>query len=512
MPRPLCSALVFVLLLAAARGADPEQNLLNLTARSRQKLDDAGQQFREVEQPLHWKPRETAIIICDMWDEHWCKCATQRVAAMAPKMNAVVKAARARGVFVIHAPSDCMDFYKDSPGRKLALAAPKAKNAPADVEAGCRKLEREPNYPIDDSDGGCDDVPNSPGRRAWKRQIADIDIVEGDAISSHGREIYNLMEARGIKNVMLMGVHTNMCVVGRPFGLRQMVKAGRNTVLVRDLTDAMYNPRKSPFVSHTRGTELVIEHIERHICPSIVSTDLAGEKKPLHVALVIGEDEYKTYESLTAFAKDELESRGVKVSLIHGTDQEPHNFVGMEKVKTADVVLLSVRRRAPSQEQMAILKEHLEAGKPLVGIRTASHAFEPKTKVPADHATWKDFDVQVLGVKYEGHFGNVPTKVKAKAEAAKHPILTGVSTEEMPVTSTLYKSRNLAKTATPLVEGWLVDRPEREPVAWTHTYKGARIFYTSLGNVDEFKNASFRRMLLNALYWATERAVPTTKS
>src|SRR5262249_15729281 len=283
---------------------------------------------------------------------------------------------------------------------------------------------------------------------------------------------------------------------------RQMVKAGRNAVLVRDLTDAMYNPRKAPFVSHARGTELVIEHIERHICPSILSTDLAGEKKPLHVALVIGEDEYKTDQTLPAFAKDELESRGVKVSLVHATDKDPHNFVGMEKVRSADVVVLSVRRRAPSKEQMAIPKEHLEAGKPLVDIRTSSHAFEPKTIYPADHATWNGFDVEVLGAKYEGHFGNVPTLVKVRPAAAKHPILTGVNGDAMKVTPTLYKSRNLAKSATPLLEGWVEGKEDREPVAWTNTYKGARIFYTSLGHVDDFKNPSFRRMLLNAVYWA----------
>src|SRR5262245_33953953 len=259
---------------------------LKLTARLREKVDEDGKLFRERERELHWNPKETAIVICDMWDQHWCKCATQRVADMAPRMNAVVKAARAKGVFIIHASSDCMDFYKDTPQRKLAMSAPAAKNPPADVDAGCRRLEKEPGYPIDDSDGGCDDVPNSPGRRAWKRQIETIEIADRDAISASGREIYNLMEARGIKNVMLMGVHTNMCVVGRPFGLRQMVKAGRNTVLVRDLTDAMYNPKKLPFVSHKRGTELVIDHIERHICPTILSTDLTGEKTPLHVPLV----------------------------------------------------------------------------------------------------------------------------------------------------------------------------------------------------------------------------------
>jgi type 1 glutamine amidotransferase/nicotinamidase-related amidase len=487
------------------------EDVLRLTARSRQKADDEGKLYRELEQVLRWKPKETAIVICDMWDRHWCNCATHRVAEMAPRMNEVVKAARKKGVFIIHAPSDCMDFYKDTPQRKLAQSALMAKNAPKDVDAGCRRLDREPDYPIDDSDGGCDDTTPAESHRAWKRQIDAIEIADGDAITASGREIFNLMEQRGIKNVMLMGVHTNMCVVGRPFGLRQMVKAGRNAVLVRDLTDAMYNPKKSPFVSHKRGTELVIEHIERHICPSILSTDLTRETKPLHVALVIGEDEYRTYESLTAFAKDELEPRGLKVSVIHATDKDPHNFVGMEKVSSADVVVLSVRRRAPSKEQMAILKEHLEAGKPLVAIRTSSHAFEPKTKYPADHVTWKDFDVEVLGGKYENHFGDVPTVVQVLPEAVKHPVLTGVTSRPIRVSSTLYKSRNLAKSATPLMDGWLDGKEGRESVAWTNTYKGARIFYTSLGNVDDFANPPFRRMLLNAIYWSAERQVPGPK-
>jgi hypothetical protein len=71
-----------------------------------------------------------------------------------------------------------------------------------------------------------------------------------------------------------MGVHTNMCVVGRPFGLRQMARNGKNVVLARDLTDSMYDPRTRPFVSHARGTELVIEHIETMWCPSILGEDL----------------------------------------------------------------------------------------------------------------------------------------------------------------------------------------------------------------------------------------------
>src|SRR5438045_5173013 len=136
MIRSGIALLALLLSTGPARTEEPAKDTLALTARSRQKLDDAGTLHREVEQTQRWKPKETAIIICDMWDQHWCKCATQRVAEMAPKMNAVVKAARSRGVFIIHAPSDCMDFYKDTPQRKLAMTAPAAKNARADVDAG----------------------------------------------------------------------------------------------------------------------------------------------------------------------------------------------------------------------------------------------------------------------------------------------------------------------------------------------------------------------------------------
>ena len=71
-----------------------------------------------------------------------------------------------------------------------------------------------------------------------------------------------------------MGVHTNICILNRGFGIRQMTRLGFNIVLVRDLTDAMYDPRTRPFVSHTRGTELVVEHIESKWCASIIGEDL----------------------------------------------------------------------------------------------------------------------------------------------------------------------------------------------------------------------------------------------
>ena len=88
--------------------------------------------------------------------------------------------------------------------------------------------------------------------RAWSRQHPAIEIAEQDAITDSGEAFY-LMKQRGIQNVIVMGVHTNMCVLGRPFSIRQMVRQGQNVVLMRDMTDTMYNPAMAPFVVALHG-------------------------------------------------------------------------------------------------------------------------------------------------------------------------------------------------------------------------------------------------------------------
>ena len=114
-------------------------------------------------------------------------------------------------------------------------------------------------------------------------------IVDLDGVSASGQEIYNFCKQEGITNIALMGVHTNICILNRSFGIRQMTKTGFQVALVRDLTDAMYDPRKRPFVSHARGTELIIEHIETRWCPSILSSDLTriipGTDRPSSLSL-----------------------------------------------------------------------------------------------------------------------------------------------------------------------------------------------------------------------------------
>ncbi len=210
---------------------------------------------------------ETAIILCDVWDRHWCNNATERCGQLAKKMGPLLTALRAKGVTVIHAPSDCMGFYKDAPQRQKMLALTKAEPPkPLDINS--------PPLPIDDSDGGCDDPRPAKQHRAWTSQHPAVPIADEDFISDNGVEVYSLLKQRGIKNLLVMGVHTNMCVLNRTFAIKQMTKWGIRCVLVRDLTDAMYNPKVRPFVSHDAGTDLVIQHIETYWCPSTTSAEL----------------------------------------------------------------------------------------------------------------------------------------------------------------------------------------------------------------------------------------------
>jgi enterochelin esterase-like enzyme/nicotinamidase-related amidase len=247
---------------------------LALTLRRLQGVREESNSWHHVEQRAQWTPAATAVVICDMWDKHWCRGASARVAEMAPRLNQVVAELRRQGAFIIHCPSDTLNFYKDHPARKLAQTAPKVDLAQPLRWAGLDP-KREAPLPIDDADGGCDDQPRCPQGNPWRRQIETIEIRDGDAITDSA-EAYYLMRQRGITNVIVMGVHQNMCVLGRPFSIRQMVKLGQNVVLMRDLTDSMYNSRSRPFVDHFVGNDLICWHIEKYWCPTIASDQIVG--------------------------------------------------------------------------------------------------------------------------------------------------------------------------------------------------------------------------------------------
>ncbi|MDA8745173.1 cysteine hydrolase [Rubripirellula amarantea] len=251
--------------------------------------DDTESQVLET--PETWDARHTAVIVCDMWDLHHCYRAVQRVEQMLPRMESLLTNLRDRGATIIHAPSDCVGYYTDHPAFLRTSNIPTVVS-PADIQSWCYKIDSESKvkYPVDQTDGGEDDTVEeheawaqklkSKGldpKKPWTKQHDGLSIdADRDYISDKGDVVWAILKKHEIDHVILVGVHTNMCVLGRPFGLRQLKKNGVDVVLMRDLTDAMYNPRSWPFVSHAEGTRRVIEYIEQTVCPTISSEQILG--------------------------------------------------------------------------------------------------------------------------------------------------------------------------------------------------------------------------------------------
>lgn len=223
--------------------------------------------WRAVTQARSAAPDRTLVLVCDMWDRHWSRGAGERVDVMAPQMNRVICALRDAGARIVHAPSDTMRFYQGSPARVRMLAIPRA-DPPAPRE------HADPPLPVDASDHGSDTGETTPAC-VWTRQHHAIPIdEERDGVTDDAREVYNLIHRDGIEQVLLMGVHANMCVLGRGFGIRQLVSWGVEVAFLRDLTDVMYNPAMPPYVSRLAATRLVVGYIERFWCPTVTSGDL----------------------------------------------------------------------------------------------------------------------------------------------------------------------------------------------------------------------------------------------
>jgi len=526
------ASIVIAGLLAACllwcRPAAGESELI-IDARRRAAVEGCSDEFAVVSNRLRWRASETALIICDMWDRHWCKGATRRVAELAVRLNEFSCAAREKGVLIVHAPSDTMGYYEDHAGRNLARAASEATSLPDGIEKWCRWIsDREKAaYPIDQSDGGCDCDPQCQSGKAWTRQIETIAIHEADIISDRGAEIWNVFEQRGIKNVLVAGVHTNMCVLGRPFGLRNMARFGKNVVLVRDLTDTMYNHRMRPYVSHFTGTDLIVEHIEKYVCPTITSSFLTGkapfrfcEDKRDLVVFLSAESEYDASRTLASFAHELALKYGPACEILQGStkaeDPERNYLGGLSALVDAEAAVVFVRRRALPGEQMKLLRGFVASGRGVVGIRTASHAFALRGEVPAGLAVWPEFDGEVLGGNYHGHHGNKGedeprSYVWVESGVESHEIVSGVPGGPIEVRSWLYKTSPLSEGATVLMMGRVGDRKPHEPVTWTYRRAGGgRAFYTSLGHPEDFKMPWFSQMLVKGVFWAMGKELPSS--
>jgi len=179
-------------------------------------------------------------------------------------------------VTVVHAPSETLGPYEGSPARLRTQAIPPVPLPP-------EHTHEDPPLPIDASDGGSDTNlgEEKVHTRVETRQNELIAIDhDRDFMSDSGQEIYSLMRARGIETVLLCGVHANMCVMNRTFGIRSFVSRGIPIVLVRDLTDSLYNPARSPYVSHDEGTALMVGYIEKFWCPTVTSAEIISSLSP----------------------------------------------------------------------------------------------------------------------------------------------------------------------------------------------------------------------------------------
>ena len=278
------------------------------------------------EETVRWAPEETAILVVDMWKYHACHPAMQRAHELAARINRVISAARQRGAFIIHVPSSGVEEmapeYPVQRARMIAAAAAcpaetqgtgvPACPAATKTHAGdaVRRLvqstdARRPEPEVPFAGGGCDDdgiTPPPPWDDDTHAQHEGIGIFPRDGLSDNAREIAGALLGGGFRQVVVTGVHANECLLTRPFGLRLLqsltLRGGMGgglalglahddqhsggggwgetvqVVLARDLTDVLYDPRDSPHCTHREALALVVQHIERYVCPTVLSSQL----------------------------------------------------------------------------------------------------------------------------------------------------------------------------------------------------------------------------------------------
>jgi type 1 glutamine amidotransferase len=289
--------------------------------------------------------------------------------------------------------------------------------------------------------------------------------------------------------------------------------------------------------------------------PWLVIEGGEGPGKGKQVVLISGDEEYRSEEALPQLAKILAKHHGFTCTVLFAIDPKTgeiapktgNNIPGLEALRKADLLVIATRFRNLPDEQMKEIDDYLNAGKPVIGMRTATHAFNiPKDKTFAHYGNgydgekkdWADgFGRAVLGEKWishHGHHGQESTRGLVAPEAKDHPILRGIADGDIWGPTDVYGVRlPLPGDSQPLVmgqvlEGMAPDSPvvtgadakknePMMPVAWTRTYavdggpKG-RVFTTTMGAATDLASPGLRRLIVNACYWAVglETAIPPT--
>jgi putative membrane-bound dehydrogenase-like protein len=306
---------------------------------------------------------------------------------------------------------------------------------------------------------------------AWKLRTKDESVITG------------LLVEQSADAVTIVDAQNNRTTVAR--SRIEALVASELSLMPEKLLDPLSDPEVCDFFAY-------------------LQSDKPVEAGPLRVCLVSGSLEYESDASLAAFQDWAEKTWNVKCfRAFRKTDED---LPGLDQLASCDVLLLFTRRLKPPPDQLEHVKRFIAAGKPVVGVRTASHAFQ----------NWLELDKLVFGGSYTGHFGKGPAcEVRFTDKAKAHPILDGV--KEFVSAASLYKNASNSPDTETLLLGTAGGKTE--PVAWTRSQNGGRVFYTSLGDQGDFRNDDFRRVLLNALFWTGRRtpdrrqaqALPGTK-
>ena len=270
--------------------------------------------------------------------------------------------------------------------------------------------------------------------------------------------------------------------------------------------------------------------------PWVVLEGKEGPGKGKHIVFLVGDEEYRSEDSMPQLAKILAVHHGFKCTVLFAINKETgeidpktlDNIPGLEALKTADLVVMFLRFRELPDDQMKRIIDYTNSGKPIVGLRTSTHAFNYVKHKDSPYARYsfnnKEFDGgygrQVFGETWINHYGRhqqESTRGLIAKGMENHPIVKGI--DDIWGESDVYGITTLTGDSKPLIMGQVLagmdpkDKPNPEkklvPVAWTKTYTGekgktARIFTTTMGHSFDLNSEGFRRLLVNACYWGME--------
>jgi type 1 glutamine amidotransferase len=255
--------------------------------------------------------------------------------------------------------------------------------------------------------------------------------------------------------------------------------------------------------------------------------------KSKRIVLISGDDEYRSEQALPQLAKILSTRHGFATTVLFSIDaatglivpDHHQNIPGLEALDSADLVVMLIRFRDLPDEQMKHIVDYVEAGKPIVALRTSTHAFDLKTSPTYRRWSWNSkewdggFGRQVLGETWIDHHGKhkvQSTRAMFVAGQERHPILHGIASGEIWVPTDVYGVRLPQPDGIqPLLLGAVLESMEPSalpvkgpqndpmlPIAWTKSYRGGRVFTTTMGSAQDLLNEGFRRLIVNACYWA----------